>query len=231
MIWLYILIVFFSFVTITLFSKLHIKLKYSHTKDDDQLTIRFRLWFIRYTFNVPLIKIDKETSSIVVKHEGHSGNDQSDSKERSKFKLITPTDIMNAIKDLQDLLQHVIHLHTIIRRFLKGVSIHKLEWQTAFGLGDAALTGMFIGAAWSIKGGVIGILSQYMKLETNPNVTITPYFQNMFSHTKLTCMFSFRIGNAILAGFRIVKFWKGGRPSFRNAPSFLKEKDSDKSFS
>lgn len=200
---------------------------YSHAKDDDQLTIRVRLWFIRYTFNVPLIKIDKDTNSIVVSHEEHAGKDQAGAETKSK--RFTPTEILNNMKDFNELVLHVVHLHAIGKKFLKRVTIHKLEWHTAFGLGDAALTGVFIGVAWSIKGGILGVLSQYMRLKTTPVLTITPYFQHLLSHTKLSCMISFRIGNAILAGLRIVKFWKGGRPSFKGGPSFLKPKDNGKS--
>jgi hypothetical protein len=38
-------------------------------------------------------------------------------------------------------------------------------------------------------------------------------------------MIQFRIGQAMLAGLKLIKFWKGGRPDFKTKPlSVLSEK-------
>ncbi len=47
-----------------------------------------------------------------------------------------------------------------------------------------------------------------------PNLSVTPHFQFAILQTQLTCIFQFRIGHAILAGLKLIKFWKGGRPQF-----------------
>jgi hypothetical protein len=228
-VWVYIAVGIILFITLIIFSKLHVKLFFSHTKDNVELSIKLRLWFFRYTIKVPLVRIDKETNSIVVAHEEQAGKKEKEKEASSK--QITPTDILNSFSDTQEILQHIVSFHKIVRRFLKKVSIHKLEWHTTFGIGDAAITGVLVGAGWAIKGSILGIISQYMMLKTTPRITITPLFLQTLSHTKLTCMISFRIGNAILAGLRIVKYWKGGRPSVKNGPSFLKAKNTEKSLS
>jgi hypothetical protein len=228
-IWIYIVIGIISFIALIMISKLHIHLFFSHTQDDDELRIKLQLWFIRYTIKVPLVRLDKDSNSIVIAHEEHAGGKKNE-KETSPNQF-TPTDILNSFKDTKEIMQHIVNLHKIVRRFLKKVSIHNLEWHTTFGIGDAAATGVLTGAGWALKGGILGIISQYMMLKKRPTVTITPLFLQSYSHTKLTCMISFRIGNAILAGLRIVKFWKGGRPSLKNGPSFLKAKNNNKSMS
>jgi hypothetical protein len=191
------------------------------------LKITFRLWFFKYTINIPLVKIDKESSEIVVKQDTYAGD--SKTEQLNSKKKFTPKEILNTFENTKELIQHVVDFHRIIRKFLKKISIIKFEWHSNFGIGDAALTGMFVGAGWSLKGGILGLLSQYMRFKVRPTVTITPFFQQKFSHTKLTCMISFRIGYAILAGLRIVKFWKGGRPSFSPSdPSFFKPKNNGK---
>ncbi|WP_456277995.1 DUF2953 domain-containing protein [Bacillus sp. AK128] len=229
MIWLFIGFTVLIFFTILFLSTLHIKINYQHAQDNDQLSIMLRLWFIRYTIKVPLVKVDKESKSIVFKQESQTGtpNQEHDKKQ----KKITPNEMLNSFENVKEILHHVVGLHRVVKAFLRTISIHKLEWHTNFGFGDAALTGMLVGAGWTIKGSIIGILSQYMLLKTNPTLSITPYFQQTFSHTKLTCMLSFRIGNAILAGLRIVKFWKGGLPSLKGGPPFLKAKNNEKSIS
>jgi hypothetical protein len=228
-VWVYIAIGILLFIIVLIFSKLHVKLFFSHTQDNDVLSIRLRLWFFRYTIKVPLIRIDKESNSIVVAHEEQAGKKEKEKEASSK--QFTPDDILNGFKDSKEILEHIVSFHKIVKRFLKKVSIHKLEWDTTFGIGDAAMTGILVGSGWAIKGGILGIVSQYMILKATPRITITPLFLQTLSHTKFTCMISFRIGNAILAGLRIVKFWKGGRPSIKNGPSFLKAKNTEKSMS
>ncbi|KAA0549105.1 DUF2953 domain-containing protein [Bacillus sp. BGMRC 2118] len=223
MIWLYIVGGLLLFIFLLFISKLHIKISYSHKKDDDQLSIKFRLWFIRYTLNIPLIRIDQETNSIVVAKKKEN--------EEPKSKQFTSHEILNSFKDTKEILQHVVSLHKIVRNFLRKVSVHKLEWHTNFGIGDAALTGVLVGAGWALKGSIVGIISQYMRLKVMPEMSITPLFLQVYSQTQLTCIISFRIGNAILAGIRIVKFWKGGKPALHNGPSILKAKNTEKSLS
>jgi hypothetical protein len=227
MIWLFIILGVIMLFFLIFISTLHIKIDYVHAQDNDQLSIMVRLWFIRYTIKVPLVKIDKDSNSIVFKQETQTGNPNN--QQEQKPKKVTTDEMLMSFKNVREILDHVVGFHRVVKAFLNKVSIDKLEWHSNLGLGDAALTGMLVGTGWTIKGSIIGVLSQYMKLKTTPIVSITPFFQQTFSHTKVTCMLSFKIGNAILAGLRIVKFWKGGLPSFSGGPSFLKSKNSEKS--
>ncbi|MBM6617454.1 DUF2953 domain-containing protein [Bacillus suaedaesalsae] len=223
MIWLYIVGGLLLFLILLLISKLHITISFSHKKDDDQLTIKFRVWLFRYTLNIPLIRVDQETNSIVVAKKKE--------KEEPKSKQFTAQEILNSFKDTKEILQHVISLHRIVSKFFSKVRVHKLEWHTNFGIGDAALTGVLVGAGWALKGSIIGLISRYMRLKEVPEMSITPLFLQVYSQTQIKCIISFRIGNAILAGIRIVKFWKGGKPTLNNGPSILKAKNTEKSLS
>lgn len=221
MIWLYIALGVVLFFILLLISKLHITISYSHIKDNDQLTIKFRLWFFKYTINVPLIRVDQETNSIVVAKKKD--------KEEPESKQFTAHEILNSFKDTKEIFQHVVGLHRIVRNFLRKVSVNKLIWHSNFGIGDAALTGMLVGAGWAIKGSIVGLVSRYMRLKILPEMSITPLFLQVYSQTQIKCMISFRIGHAILAGIRIVKFWKGGKPALKNGPAVLKAKNTEKS--
>jgi hypothetical protein len=83
------------------------------------------------------------------------------------------------------------------------------------GIGDAVYTGVAAGALWSIKGSIIGLLSNYLRMKEMPKLMVQPNFQQMITSTDLSCMFQFRIGYAILAGLKLVKWWKGGLPHFK----------------
>ncbi|QNF30803.1 DUF2953 domain-containing protein [Metabacillus sp. KUDC1714] len=203
-----------------IFTKMTVTLDLNHIGDNDQFKIKFRAWFglLRYTINIPLVKIDKDEPKLIVKQEQKMGSEKADNKVKEIEDKVTPEDALNGLSDIKEITQHIVGMHKIIRKFLRKIRIKKLEWHSQFGIGDAAHTGLLTGAAWAIKGGVIGLLSQYMKLQTTPVVTITPEFNQFCSRTKLQCIFQFRIGQAILAGIQFIKYWKGGRPKLKTKP-------------
>jgi Protein of unknown function (DUF2953) len=216
-----ILLLLFILFFLILITKVTVTLDLNHVGDNDQFKIKFRAWFglLRYTINIPLVKIDDDGPNLIVKEEQKVGSENTNHK--GKEKKVTPEDVLNSISDIKEIAEHIVELHKILRRFLKKIKIKKLEWHSQFGIGNAAHTGLLTGAAWAIKGSVIGIISQYLRLIATPVVTITPEFNQYCSRTKLQCIFQFRIGQTILAGIQFIKYWKGGRPKFKNKPFSL----------
>jgi Protein of unknown function (DUF2953) len=215
--WLVIALAVLLFLLIIVFvTKLTIYLSLYHGQDNDHLKLEFRAWFglIRYKHEVPFIKIDENTLTIVTKEEKKAGHQEKPKKEQTK--QYTAEDLLIKLKDSKEILTHVIGFHKIIRKFLKKVTIKEFEWFTVAGAGDAAYTGMLSGALWAVKGSMIGVISHSMKLKVMPKIMITPNFQKAVSQTKLRCMIQFRIGYAMLTGIKLVKYWKGGRPKFRS---------------
>lgn len=206
-------------ILIIIITKITITLQLNHSQDDDHIKIKFKIWFglVKYTINIPLVKIDNNTASIVMKREAQPGGNPK-SKNGTKREKITASKILNGIQDTKMVIKHVIGLHTIIRIFMRKVKVKKLEWKTIFGIGDASLTGILTGVAWSVKSSAVGLISQYMRLETEPIIMVTPAFQQTFSQTHLTCIIQFRIGHAIVAAIRLVKYWKGSIPNFSTDP-------------
>ncbi|MFD0827281.1 DUF2953 domain-containing protein [Neobacillus sp. M.A.Huq-85] len=226
MIWvLLIFLILLLLFLLIIFTKLTIKVNYYHHNDNDDLKIEFRIWFglIKFKKHIPLIKVDDNSPSIVVK--GKKKKDHSSKKSSNEeVHHITPDDMMTNFKNTKEILNHVIHMHIIIRKFLKKVSIKQFEWHTMFGVGDAAHTGVLCGGLWTIKGGIAGLLSNYFNLKEMPILTVTPHFQATVIQTQISCMFQFRIGQAILAGLKLMRFWKGGSPNLKSNTNFSKEK-------
>jgi hypothetical protein len=220
------LIIFILLILLLIISKLTIIVNYHHFKNDDNLTVQFKIWFgiIRYKISIPVIKIADDSPSIIYKEKT---NDKENEKKQ-ETKDFSADDFLSSMHDMKQLLTHVISLHTIVRRFLRKVMIKKIEWHSLVGAGDAALTGTLMGALWSVKGGLIGLLSHYMKLREMPKVAITPDFQKAASQTQFRCMLQFRIGYAMLAGIKLWKYWKGGRPNFQSKQlSFMSKNKSN----
>lgn len=204
-----IFIILLFLFTILAITKLTITVELKHAQDNDDLTVTFSIWFglITYTIDIPLIRIDDESPSIVYKEKKNPGKKPKGKKEKTnKFQ---PKEMKNRLRLVLIMLSHVVGLHKIVRKFLKHVSITKLEWKSQFGLGDAAITGMVAGLAWSLKGSIIGIVSNYMQLKVKPNISIHPKFNEEVSETHFICIISFRIGHAMGAGFKVIRYWRG----------------------
>jgi hypothetical protein len=218
------IILFILLVTIVL-TKLTVILDYYHGNDNDHLKLEFKIWFgiIKYKKEIPMIKIDDNSPSIVMQEKTKLGKNEKTSNEDET--QIDKKDIFNYFNDAKQLLLHVVKLHHIVRNFLRKVSVKRVEWHTVIGVGDAAYTAVATGGIWTIKGSIIGVISHYMKLKEMPRMTVTPYFQYKVTQTRFRCMIQFRIGQAMLAGLKLIKFWKGGRPDFKSKPlSVLSEK-------
>lgn len=223
--WLLIALMFLLFlVVLVVLTKLTVLLTYFHHNDDDDLKIEFRIWFglIKYTVNIPLIKVDDNSPSIILK--GKTDNAQQETTRDTKVNQITLHDMLNSLKNYKEVIKHVVHFNKIVKRFLEKVSVKQFAWNSVIGVGDAAHTGMMAGTLWTIKGSVVGMLSHYVKIKKMPYIMVDPDFQQTIVRTKLSCMIQFRIGYAILAGLKLVKFWKGGRPHLKKNAMMSNEK-------
>ncbi|MBS4026749.1 MAG: DUF2953 domain-containing protein [Clostridia bacterium] len=136
-----------------------------------------------------------------------------------------------SVKLLYELIQRIdlalikkLWLHR--RKFIPPANCTKLVWITKIGLDDAAVTGIFTGLLWSVKGIVYSVICQMEhrhmgKVELN----VIPNFKQKLFEVHLDCIFKFTIGHIIIAGIKLIFFllffWlKGGetigRPSNRS---------------
>jgi len=66
-------------------TKLKVSIHYFHFQDDDSLKIECKAWLglIKYKLNVPLIKVDDNSPTVVIKEEVQSGSTE-ETKKRSR---------------------------------------------------------------------------------------------------------------------------------------------------
>ncbi|QPA30373.1 DUF2953 domain-containing protein [Thermaerobacillus caldiproteolyticus] len=207
-----IIVVLFLLLLLLSIMKLSVTIFFQHAQDDDEcrITIKTLFGLIRYTIHVPVIKVDKQSPSIIITHKETVKNLSESPSKRSKYTL---KDIIDTFEKTKNFARHVVRLNEIVKKFFARVSITKFEWQSKIGTGDAAYTGMAAGLGWSLKYSIVALFSKYMKLKTMPVLMITPCFQQTVSETKFVCMIHFRVGHTILAGIRIVKYWRGNHLS------------------
>lgn len=200
------LIILFIFILL-IFTNISITIDFAHLQDDDrfQLKIRALRGLVRYNYEVPVIKIDKEDFAIVYEERSKGV------RNSQQVKKWTWPDIRQRIAETKRFLENIVHLSMIIKKFLKTVKVQHFEWHSKIGLKEADKTAQLIGICWAAKGLTIAMISRYMKLMIRPDVSLIPSFQHPVTQTRFLCMFEVRAGNAILAGFKILKYWKGFR--------------------
>ncbi|HWO97315.1 MAG TPA: DUF2953 domain-containing protein [Bacillus sp. (in: firmicutes)] len=211
MLWVWLLLSAFCILIFIIFiSKLRIQINLNHVQSNDFYQIKFSLWFglIRYTYKIPVVKIDKDSPTVVVNEEMKAGNPSQEKGQQDHWKDYSIQDAIRLLEDAKDFLKHVVGFHKIMKRFLSHVSVERIRWNTVVGVGDAMYTGVAVGVVWSLKGSIMGIISQYMRLKDHPIMEVLPSFQYPVSETRFQCMISFRIGHAILTSLRILKHWK-----------------------
>ncbi|WP_077214247.1 DUF2953 domain-containing protein [Bacillus dakarensis] len=215
---LLVLLVLLFLLLLFLFTKLRVYIDYYHGQNNDHLEIKFKalLGLIQYKLNVPVMKMDDDSPSLVVKEKVEAGPNEKDKAQDTK--KFTPEEMLDSFKDVNQLLKHVVGLYKIVRWFLSKTVVTKMEWNTVVGVGDAAYTGMICGAFWTVKGSLIGLVSTLMKVKTIPQIMVTPNFNATMGQTSFKCMIMFRIGHAMFAGIKLIKYWKGGKPRFRTKP-------------
>lgn len=209
MVWIWIAVLLILLCFITCIAQIRIKLDYQYRQHDGQFRAKLFLWKLSiYTIEIPLLQFDPDSSSVIVEENSNVANH----KKHVKKKLTVQT-ILNNMRKMNEWIKHIGQLHKIVRRFLRKVRINQLSWHSELGIGDASHTGEAAGMVWMMKGLIIGTAANYMSLAAHPNLSVTPHFQQMLLQTHFTCMISFRVGHAILAGLLIVKHWKK-RPTF-----------------
>jgi hypothetical protein len=195
--------------------KISITICYKHENKDDRLLIVIRLlWgLVKIKKTYPSIKINKEDQSIDVKKQTKPGA----KKEKSNDKISTD-DVQRSLHQMNEIKKQVVHLHTIIKRFLKHVHVDEFCWISEIGLHDAAATGVICGSAWTIKGSCIALLDQNMIVKKRPVIDVTPSFFLSSFKTDVTCILSFRMGHAMGAVIRLLTYWRGNKRKLGRSP-------------
>lgn len=219
---LWIFIFLLVVIVLILITKIKVKIHYQHVHDNNDFIIKLSAWFglLRYTINIPVINVDVDSASVEVKQS----TGMSDQTKTVENKRITPEDIIHILKTMKRVLEHVVGFHKIIRHFLKKVQVKQFEWNSRVGIGDAAHTGTLVGACWAIKGSILGLLTATLHFRVMPSVTITPDFQEQRAETAILCILRFRIGQAIMTGIKLLRFWKGSKAELFSG-TFVKQTD------
>ncbi|MBE3569248.1 MAG: DUF2953 domain-containing protein [Bacillales bacterium] len=223
-----ILILIVLFIAIISATVLHINIIFCHEKENDYVQIQLKIWFglIRYTIKLPFLKLVKNPKNNEWNLE-YETNVSPKNQKKTKFHSrnnLTPEELRQMIHKGREFLKNVKDLKKILKHFCRHISVDSLVWESVVGEKNAALTGILTGALWAAKGEFIGLLSKWIRLKTMPKINVVPSFQTPYTKIRLECMLHFRIGYAIIAGLKIVRFWKGKQLQERES-SFVNDQN------
>ncbi|MDQ8735503.1 DUF2953 domain-containing protein [Paenibacillus sp. LHD-38] len=184
--------------------------------DDAEVNIKALFGIIRYTKKVPIMQFTG--TSIQLKEE--VSNTSAGINTWKQFNEEIDADkVANAIDKFKHLLQMTRNLTGWVRKTLTKVRLLEWNWSTSVGTGDAMWTAMSTGLVWSVKTSIIGVLSQMVKLKTEPNMNVQPNYQQSAFTTEWSCIAQIRFGYAILAGLQLLvrmRKMKGGVKAWQN---------------
>jgi hypothetical protein len=206
-------ILFLALLLLLFVTKVKIKVHFHHQQDGDDFYIKFRAWFgiLRYTIAVPIIKLDDDSAAFVTKTKRGFGEGN---KEESTS-VASWRDMINNFDNLNQVIEHMTGFYKIVRDLLSRVKVKKFEWNSFAGTGDAAYTGMLAGGYLGLKGSVLALLGNYLSFKKLPLYTVTPDFSRAVFYTSFTCIIQIRVGEAILAGIKLLRYWNGEKAKFK----------------
>jgi hypothetical protein len=215
----YILIVLLVMVGIVVFSSVRIGIHFQRVHDNDQLAIDIKALFglVHLKYEVPVLKLKERFSSVEVKTEVESGNENI--TLRAARKTITPNMVMQMAQKSRQSLRYVHGFLDWVKQTLAYIRCEKLTWYSKIGTGDAAETGVLTGLVWGVKTSLLGYGLRHLSLRTVPSVNVIPLYDQRLFHSELKCILRIRVGHAILAGMRFLPRFlkgKGGEGKWQN---------------
>ncbi|WP_343042075.1 DUF2953 domain-containing protein [Ornithinibacillus caprae] len=186
--WVIIAIIILILMTIMLLSKMYISFCYTYKKHAHEIHITVKIYQLRLFSKEWCIKRDEDIDILDLIGELDASSGMEGFKNSFKY----------GVENMKIGLK-------IIKRLLAKSYFHELNWQTTIGTGNASSTGILTGGMWTLKGSIIALLNELGNVTGHPIISINPNFQMKQLESKIDCIVSIRIGQAIYTVFKAVR--------------------------
>lgn len=186
------------------------------SNDDAEVLIRALFGLLKFKYEIPFASI--EGLSIKMQEEVSTKNAGIDSWKAYNDE-INPEKVVTLLDKMKQVLTLTKDLTGWLKKTMTKVELTRWSWTTSIGTGDAMWTAMATGVVWSVQSSVLGVLSQFVQLKTEPVMEVQPIFNRSAFATEWSCIAQIRFGYAILAGLQLllrVKKTKGGVKAWQN---------------
>lgn len=211
--WLWLLLALAVVLIIMLCSKIKLHVYYSRVRDNDRFYLGFTVLYgvFRYRFEVPVIAFKGLADGVAIHSERiNDGNANLLADAKSK---ITSEKVIRFFESARDVLRYTFEMRSWVRESAAHVHCIEFKWDTRVGVGDAAETAITTGMIWSLKSSLLGFLFRFIKLDTKPQIQVTPQYNQKHFSMELSCVCKIRVAMALVSAImlllRIIKI-KGG---------------------
>ncbi|MBB6216662.1 hypothetical protein HNQ80_002766 [Anaerosolibacter carboniphilus] len=189
-----------SFIII-MFTSIIMEVQILKNKTNDEIILHIKALFglVQYKFEIPLLDlIQKQDGKLSLEVDEEIESEKSQDLIQEKKQLFS----LSQIQEIQDRASQLFNQYfNVVNYIRKKLLLSKLEWETEFGTGDAAVTGMLCGVLWGIKGNLFAILKRHVH-SNNISFNIIPYFDKELFKTYVHCIIRLKIGHAIIASIK-----------------------------
>lgn len=183
MIWIFltVFILLLILIILPLFAKIQIKCALFMNQKQQIMTVT--VYFYRLKLVKKYIDLSDETDEDKSIHEA------------LEFSQWISDNFIQKIKDMND----------VVTLLFKRIYFHQICWDTQVGTGDASSAGLVSGGIWATKGMIVGLLAVKSNVKCEPDLSVTPLFNQRHFQSEFDCIASVRLGQAMYALLKVIR--------------------------
>ncbi|MHB9096101.1 MAG: DUF2953 domain-containing protein, partial [Eubacteriales bacterium] len=186
------IIVLAAFLITAMFLRVRFFVAYKRKASDDRLKIEMTLLkgLVKYKTEVPVVDLDRFFLDPILKVEADIEGVVSEPVEDKGMIVKVPISLILRRFPLllSQGLDYLSRYKMVLKRLLKAVRCHNLEWTTEIGLGDPAGTGIATGLLWGVKSLLYGkFRSSVGTMIKPPSFSVIPSFNCLCLRLDFNC--------------------------------------------
>ncbi|WP_347549284.1 DUF2953 domain-containing protein [Pseudalkalibacillus hwajinpoensis] len=177
------LLIIFSTVAVT------VTMEHSSFVEELRVDVKALFGLFTYTTTIPLKELLEGGEEVV--------------EEKASNKLRN-----GEIKDILRVVNKTLSARQSVLFFIGKARVRDVQWETNFGMGNAASTAVGAELLHNLKVAMFSLLSHYSNFLTVPQLIVTPIYEMKTIQTYIKCMITFKLGHAMIAVIKLMKSQK-----------------------
>ncbi|MEW6621618.1 MAG: DUF2953 domain-containing protein [Bacillota bacterium] len=202
----YMLMVIFLFlIAVILFYPFRLKIYLRKCPDEEDFYIKLfaKMYFLGKDreLSIIMLHLQELLPYIWVKLTAGTHDDKTTTSVHVKYNWLNKIKYIST-SEAVTVYSNFIKAILVNKKVLKKVKCESFVWKTCFGLGDPALTGLAGGCLWAFKELFFIFLRNHLNVTSlRPELIVVPLFTEKVITISFNCIFVFRLGYIIMAGY------------------------------
>lgn len=183
-------------------SEIKVEASLKRKNDDDMIRISVVALYglLRRQMVIPMLMWEGDGVKVKWKMEkGGEAAAEGQQAARPRTVNIDQKKVKRAYRNFVLLLEATFHLKKWMAATIRNVRCRELVWGTRIGLGDAAASAIAAGVIWSVKAPVIGWFTNLVRMQTMPQLSVVPQFNETNFETVFRGQFHIRVAAALVS--------------------------------